>query len=271
MMKKGSRINQGHAEKEAFSETAIVKACWSLATNVGKQSWVGRDPEYPGHDPDTPASTEFAVMRLNQQLVILAREEVTKEQDGVEFDRVSIRLCATIRNELDDLSAVLEKERYEGWKLLINKAVPPLDDKSVSFAKLLAESYTPIPKSDLTAKTLTALIGNGDGRIEYQYVLSEHGKVTMFALAGYRTGVTTSALIYDEQVERILSAFKIRCVRNPLISKNTLEKGTIESLISEGRKQRKLSQCQELEKKIAEAEENLRNLRAQLNGLQSSN
>lgn len=232
---------------------SLESSLWRSASRLQAESWGNHEPEYPGHDPGSPARREFRGLRIGERVLILL------DAEGVQGSKTENRLIVrNLKNCRVEIQKALAIDSFDGW--VKSGSVPSsLPDKQTVLARLLGEFFSPLPGSEVDASSLACLIASWQGSLSYIQIDGSNASVS--ALAGKRRSVTGGRFIYDEAVVAILRQLKFEVTYRSVVLANAIPQEVIEAFWKTSDEEWKQVKIGQLEQQIRVTEEQLKTLK----------
>jgi hypothetical protein len=229
---------------------------WRSATRLQVESWGDHEPEYPGHDPGSPAHREFRGLRIGERVLILLDEEGV--QGSKTENRSIVRNLKYCRAEIQKALAI---ESFDGW-VKSGRVPSSLPDKQSVLAKSLEDFFSPLQGSEADATSLARLIASWEGSLSYIKIDGSNASVS--AIAGKRVSVTGGRFIYDEAVVALLQQLKFDVAHRSVIAANAIPQEMIDAFWKASDEDWRRIKIEHLQQQIRETQQQLKTLKKHL-------
>ena len=238
-----------------LDSTNLIAALWKAARPVAFQSYRGADPDYPGHDDEGSGRVDYRALRIGKRVIVLAWE-LAGESEKAEI----------VFNSLGDLQSAKDaasRDRYEGWSLHEVRDAALGNLSATRFAKTFESVFTPLEDSLVTPEALFNTLAAGEpGQLGYLVIDGDAARVR--AIAGFRTGVTTGAFLFDESLCFLLSALGFSVTRVESVAPNACSPKAIEASKKCYTKEKNAIHLVSLKTRLAQAEAEVASLREKI-------
>ena len=235
--------------------TNLIAALWEAARPVAFQSYLGADPDHPGHDDEGIGRVDYRALRIGKRVIVLAWE-LAGESEKAEI----------VFNSLGNLQSAKDaasRDRYEGWSLHEVRNAALGNVSAACFTKSVEGVFTPLEDSLVTPEALFNTLAAGEP-CQLGYLVIEGDAAQVSAIAGFRTSVTTGAFLFDESLCFLLSALGFSVTRVKSVAPNACSPEAIEASKKCYTKDKNAIHLVSLKTRLAQAEAEVASLREKI-------
>jgi hypothetical protein len=205
----------------APKEKSLESLLWRAASRLIVENWGHHEPEYPGHDPGSPARREFRGLRIGERVLILLHEEGVQGQEKMQWS-----IVRNLKNCRAEIQKALAIESFDGW-VKSGRVPASLPDKQTVLARSLEDFFSPLPGSEVDAASLARILALWQGALSFIQI--DGRKAVVSAIAGKRRSLTGGRFIYDEAVITLLQQLNFEVTRRSAVLANTIPQEVIDA------------------------------------------